>query len=208
MISIPAELYAAFVTAAAVLILIPGPNVALIVANSVAYGAKYGLLTVAGTSSAMLIQFALVVLGLHTVVSTLAAWFEWLRWFGAAYLIFLGVRTWRALTLDLTKTKAQPRSLHAIYARGVLVSLTNPKTLLFFGAFLPQFVSADADPLGQLTLLAATFFAMATIFDSMWAIAAHRFRLALAVKGALRNRLTGGLLISAGVGLGLARKSS
>lgn len=118
MFSISIELYAAFVAAAGLLILMPGPNVALIVANSIAHGARYGLLTVAGTSSAMLIQLALVVFGLTAIVSFLAAWFEWLRWLGVVYLLYLGVRTWRAPAIDLTKTDAQPRSLRAIYARG------------------------------------------------------------------------------------------
>lgn len=207
MFSISIELYAAFVATAAVLILIPGPNVALIVANSLAHGGRYGLLTVAGTSSAMLIQLAFVVFGMSALASTLAEWFEWLRWLGVAYLLYLGARAWRAPAMDLTRTEAQPRSLHAIYARGFFISLTNPKTLLFFGAFLPQFVAPDAAPLAQLFLLAATFFVMAAIFDAVWALAAHRFRQALAVKGALRNRLTGGLLVGAGVGLALARKS-
>lgn len=207
MFSISIELYAAFVAAAAILIIIPGPNVALIVANSVAHGARYGLLTMAGTSSAMLIQLAIVVFGMSAMASTLAAWFDWLRWLGVAYLLYLGARSWRAPAIDLTKTDAQPRSLRAIYARGFFISLTNPKTLMFFGAFLPQFVIPDAEPLGQLILLAATFFAMATIFDAGWALAAHRFRQALAVNGVLRNRLSGGLLVGAGVGLAFARKS-
>lgn len=207
MSSISIELYAAFVAAAAILILIPGPNVALIVANSLAHGGKYGLLTVAGTSSAMLIQLALVVFGMSAVESTLAEWFEWLRWLGVAYLLYLGARAWRAPASDLTRTEAQPRSPRAIYARGFLISLTNPKTLLFFSAFLPQFVTADAEPFGQLFLLAATFFGMAATFDAIWSLAAHRFRRALAVKGVLRNRLTGGLLVSAGVGLAFARKA-
>lgn len=207
MFSISIELYAAFVTAAGLLILMPGPNVALIVANSIAHGARYGLLTVAGTSSAMLIQLALVVFGLTAIVSFLAAWFEWLRWLGVVYLLYLGVRTWRAPAIDLTKTDAQPRSLRAIYARGFFISLTNPKTLMFFSAFLPQFVAPGAEPLGQLILLAATFFVMAAIFDASWALAAHRFRQALAVNSVLRNRLSGGLLLGAGVGLAFARKS-
>src|ERR1700687_4704910 len=96
------ELYLTFVAATAILILIPGPNVALIVANSVAYGTRFGLLTVAGTSSAMVLQLALTALGMTALLGTLATWFEWIRWIGVFYLLWLGVRQWRAPPVDLT----------------------------------------------------------------------------------------------------------
>ena len=200
------ELYFAFIAATVVLLLIPGPNVALIVANSVAHGARYGLLTVAGTSAAMLLQLGLTILGMTALLTVLAGWFEWLRWIGVAYLFWLGMQAWRAAPVDLTTTPAEPRSRRAIWLRGFLVSLTNPKTLLFYGAFLPQFVSADRDLTAQLVLLSATFFVLAVLLDGSWALLAGRFRKALAVNGRLRNRLTGGLLIGAAAGLALARK--
>src|SRR3546814_14954485 len=74
------QLYVAFILATGILMLIPGPNVALIVANSVAYGTRYGLLTVAGTSSAMVVQLALTALGMAALLGTLAHWIEWIRW--------------------------------------------------------------------------------------------------------------------------------
>src|SRR5690349_22655201 len=88
------HLYFAFVAAVTVLMLIPGPNVALIVANSVAYGPRYGLLTVGGTSSAMLIQLALTALGMTELLGTLGGWFEWIRWIGVACLLYLGLTLW------------------------------------------------------------------------------------------------------------------
>lgn len=204
----PLELYLAFVAATAVLILIPGPNVALIVANSIAHGARYGLVTVAGTSSAMVVQLALTVLGMTTLLAVMAHWFEWLRWIGVAYLVYLGVQAWRAPAVDLTKAPPQPRSARAIYLRGFLVSMTNPKTLLFYGAFLPQFISAEANLIAQLILLSVTFLVIAVLLDGGWALLASRFRTALAVNGKLRNRITGGLLIGAGAGLMMARRGS
>jgi homoserine/homoserine lactone efflux protein len=201
------ELYLAFVAATVILILIPGPNVALIVANSVAHGSRYGLLTVSGTSSAVIIQLLLTVAGMTTFLSVMANWFEWLRWIGVAYLIYLGLRAWRAPPVDLTTAKPEPRSARAIYLRGFLVSLSNPKTLLFYGAFFPQFVSVGADLTTQLIVLAVTFFVIAVVLDGTWALLAGRFRAVLAVNGKLRNRLTGGLLIGAGAGLALARRS-
>ena len=200
------ELYLAFVAASAALALMPGPNVAVIVANAVTYGPRYGLLTVAGTSSAMIPQLTIATLGLSAVLNFMAEWFEVLRWIGVAYLVFLGVQAWRAPVVDLAATPPQPKSRQAIYWRGVLVSLTNPKTLLFFGAFLPQFVNPKADTVSQLALLSATFFIVAVTVDSTWALLAGRARGVFARLGRWTNRITGGVLVTAGIGLAFARK--
>src|SRR3712207_9120978 len=104
------ELFFAFVLAVTILMLIPGPNVALIVANSVAYGSRYGLLTVAGTSSAIVVQLGVTALGMTEVLGALGAWFEWIRWIGVAYLIYLGLKQWRAPAVGFTATKPEPKS--------------------------------------------------------------------------------------------------
>ena len=202
----PMSLYASFVLATAILMLIPGPNVSLIVANSIAYGTRYGLLTLAGTSAAMVLQLAFTVLGLTALLGAMATWFEWLRWLGVVYLLWLGIRQWRAPPVDLTRTPPQPRSVRAIALRGFLISLTNPKTLLFFGAFFPQFIAPDRAIGPQLALLCGTFLLLAVALDSGWAMAAGHARRFLAMRGRLRNRLTGGFLIGAGVGLALAHR--
>ncbi len=199
-------LYAAFVLATAVLMLIPGPNVALIVANSVAYGTRYGLLTLAGTASAMVPQLLLTALGMTALLGGLGAWMGWLRWAGVAYLLLLGIRQWRAAPFDLTRVAPQPRSSRNIYLRGLLVSLTNPKTLFFYGAFFPQFVSPGRAAGPQLVLLCVTFLAVALVLDSLWAVLAGRLRPLLAARGRLRNRIAGGALVGAGLGLALAHR--
>lgn len=200
------ELYLGFIAAATILILIPGPNVSLIVANSIAYGTRYGLLTVAGTSSAIIVQLALTALGLTAMLGLLAGWFEWVRWAGVVYLLYLGIRQWLAVPTELTRMRPQPRSFRAIALRGFFISLMNPKTLLFYGAFFPQFLSSDA-PVGmQVALLSVTFFVIAAGLDSVWAMLAGRARGLLAMRGRLRNRLTGGFLIGAGIGLALAHR--
>jgi homoserine/homoserine lactone efflux protein len=196
----------AFVAATTLLMVIPGPNVALIVANSVAHGTRYGLLTVAGTASGVVVQLALTVLGASAALDFLASSFELLRWAGVIYLVWLGIAAWRAPLVDLTQVRPQARSVRAIYLRGLLVCLTNPKTLLFCGAFLPQFVTPGPDATRQLVLLALTFFAVSTVLDSLWAILAGRLRSLLVARAKLRNRVTGGLLVGAGLGLALARK--
>ena len=201
------HLYAAFVAAVTILMLIPGPTVARIVANSVAHGARYGLLTVAGTSSAMVLQLAVTALGMTELLATLGSWFEWVRWLGVAYLLYLGISYWRAAPVDLTHTAPERKSLPAMFVRALLVSLSNPKTLLFYGALFPQFLSGGPDVGMEIALLSATFLALAIMVDGGWAPLAARSRRFLATRGRLRNRLSGGLLIGAGIGLALARKS-
>ena len=199
------HLYLAFLAATVVLALIPGPNVAVITANSVAYGARFGLLTVAGTSMAILAQLVLVGLGLSAALGALGQWFEWIRWIGAVYLVYLGLTQWRAAAQDLAATGPLPRSARAIFGRGVLVALTNPKTLLFYGAFFPQFVTPGAAQTRQLLILLATCLVVAIVIDCGWAMLAARLSRFVAARSRLRNRLSGGLLIGAGVGLALAR---
>src|SRR5688500_16446096 len=134
-------LYLAFVGAAIVLIVIPGPNVSIIIANSVAHGPRYGMLTVAGTSAALVVQLVLASLGLSGLMHTMGFRFEVLRWIGAAYLVWLGLKTWFAPVDDLSRVKPERKSTRRMLTRAFLVSLTNPKTLLFYGAFFPQFIS-------------------------------------------------------------------
>ena len=200
------DLYLTFAIATGILMLIPGPNVALIVANSVGYGTRYGLLTVAGTTMAMVVQLALTALGMSALLGTMAQWFEWIRWLGVAYLLWLGIRQWRAEPVDLTRTRPQYRSPREIVTRGIIVSFTNPKTLLFYGAFFPQFITPDPHMAAQIGILSATFLIISMTLDSCWALLAGRARNMLAVRGRLRNRLSGGLLITAGVGLAFAHR--
>lgn len=202
----PVELLGAFIAATIILGLIPGPNVALIVANSITYGPRYGLLTVAGTSAAMVPQVILTCIGMVTVLSLLSGVFDVLRWAGVAYLAYLGWRQWRTPPLDLSAIPPQPKSITAIFWRGFFVSSTNPKTLLFYGAFFPQFIDGQNPVLPQLVILSLTFVTVITLIDSSWALLAGTARKFLAGRGALRNRISGGFLMAAAAGLALARK--
>lgn len=202
----PFNSYFAFIGATLILILIPGPNVGLIVANSLAHGIRYGLVTVAGTSSAMAIQLTVATLGMTTVLSVLAHAFEWLRWIGVAYLLYLAITSMRAPVVDLANTMPEPRSMIAIYFRGLLVSLTNPKTLLFYSLFLPQFVDQNGNVFSQFLLLSATFVALAIVLDSLWAFLAAKAQVLLGAGGFVRNRLSAGFYLCAGIGLALARR--
>jgi threonine/homoserine/homoserine lactone efflux protein len=200
------ELYITFVLATAVLIAIPGPNVALIVANSVAHGRRFGLITVAGTSVAMVPQLVMTIAGMSGALLLFAHLFEWLRWIGVAYLVYLGVQAFLTQPIDLTKLTAEPRSPREIFFRGFFVSLVNPKTLLFYGAFFPQFLDPSANVTEQLWLLSGTFLAIAVALDVCWALLGERLRGLLAGRGALRNRLTGSFYLAAALGLATARR--
>ncbi|MCP4329862.1 MAG: LysE family translocator [Alphaproteobacteria bacterium] len=201
------ELYLAFVVATAILMLIPGPNVAVIAAHSIGHGTRYGLLTVAGSCSAMVIQLTLTVLGMAAVLAAASEWFEWLRWAGIAYLIFLGIRYWRMAPPDANGTERAAVSPDHIFWRGFWVSAANPKTLMFYGAFFPQFIAPGGNVSGQLIVLAVTFLAVAAVLDSAWAVFAGSAQRLLADRARLRGRLTGTFLIGAALGLALARKS-
>jgi threonine/homoserine/homoserine lactone efflux protein len=199
-------LYAAFVAATLVMIAIPGPNVALIVGASVSQGRRMGLVTVAGTSCAMAVQLSLTVAGMASVSIVLAHWFEWLRWAGVAYLAVLAILAFRAKP-EALQVRSPGADARTAYLRGLGVGLTNPKTLLFYGAFLPQFVDRAHAAAPQLAILAATFLALAVIGDGLWAVLAGRLKGLLAGRGRLRNRLTGAIYLAAGLGLAGARTS-
>jgi threonine/homoserine/homoserine lactone efflux protein len=203
-----AELYLGFLLASTILILIPGPNVTLLVAHSIGFGTRRAFATLLGTSSAIGIQLAITVLGMTSLMLVLAAWFEWLRWAGVVYLLYLGVQQWRAAPVALEDLDARAIPARALFWQGFVVSATNPKTLLFYAAFFPQFVDPASAPMPQFLVLSATFFVLATVLDGAYVLLAGRLRRLFRghARARLRNRLTGSLLIGAGVGLALARR--
>ena len=203
---IDSELYLAFVLATIVLIALPGPNVTLIVANSLAAGARAGLLTVAGTSTATALLLAVAALGMSSLMALMAEAFGWLRWAGVAYLLYLGLQQWRRSP----DPAAPPPGRQRIFWQGFVVSASNPKTLLFYVAFLPQFIDPGLAPGPQLALLSLTFLLIATLIDGAYGLLAGRLRGALADarRARLRQRLSGSFLIAAALGLALARRTS
>ena len=170
----------------------------------------------AGSSSAIVVQLAITALGMTSLMLLLSEWFEWLRWAGVAYLVYLGVQHWRASAETSQDQATQIPSPNRLYWRGFVVNATNPKTLFFYAAFFPQFV----DPAGL--LLCATFLIIATLLagfpmvdihvtllDGSYALLGGRLRGLLGAPrwSRLRKRLTGSLLIGAGLGLALVRRS-
>jgi homoserine/homoserine lactone efflux protein len=199
------ELYLVFVVASALLVATPGPNVALIVGTSLTHGLRTGLTAVAGVNVGVVIQLAVVALGLSWVVDMFARHFDVIRFAGAAYLLFLGVSTlWKARK----PAAPQPLSPERAFARGFAVAFANPKTLIFQAAFLPQFLSTGTEHSAQLWLLAATFGFIAAVGDVIWALCAARARAAISGRAQLlADRVSGGILIlGAGVLLAMSRR--
>src|SRR5680860_204258 len=130
--------------ATSLLVAIPGPNVALIIANTLARGARFGAVTVLGTTIGVALQLAFVVLGLAALLEFAALAFAWLKWAGVAYLLYLGVLSWRQGVEDMQDTSASLKPLRRLFWQGLLLATINPKTLIFNAAFLPQFVNKDA----------------------------------------------------------------
>ena len=202
------EIYLAFVAASALLILTPGPMVAFVIATTLSRGLKQGLIAVAGSSLASAIQLSVVALGLAALLSSAGEAFFWIKWIGVAYLLYLGVRALRAPDEVLEADPAATQySARRTFAEAFLVNLTNPKGLLFHGAFLPLFISPAAPAGPQLLLLAVTFIIIGAVLDSLWALTAARSQPLLRRAGRWRHRITGSVLISAAAGLALVRKS-
>ena len=198
------SVYVAFLLATLVVVVVPGPTNTLIVANSVRHGRRAGLLNVAGTQLGLAITMGLVLLGLTSLIAAMGAWFDWVRLAGAAYLIWLG---WKLLTDSGAHEDAAPRTPRGGFlVQGMAVELSNPKTLLFFGAFFPQFMDMHRNHIVQVLIMGATAMAVAAISDSAYALLASRAGAALSHRRVrLMTRASGGMLIGGGVWLALSR---
>lgn len=185
------------------LVAIPGPNVALTLANSLRYGTRYGLCTVAGTTVGVGLQLILVVLGIGALLEIAADILTWLKWAGVAYLLWLGYRSWISPPDDLSAIGAVRAPVLRLFTRGLVVAVLNPKTLIFNAALLPQFVAPDGSYLAQLALVALVFLTVLTLGDALWAVFAGALRPLMLRYQRIRNRITGGFLIAAGIGLAL-----
>src|SRR5258707_4991719 len=163
------QLYLTYVAACFLITIIPGPTVTLIVANSLRHGTRAGLLNVAGTQLGLALMLGILLVGLASIIATMGWWFDWLRLAGAAYLIWIGWKLLRASgALDAPGAVPAPRG--GFVLQGFLVLMGNPKALLWFGAFIPQFVDPNTNYVGQIMLLGATAMATAAITDGAYAV--------------------------------------
>jgi threonine/homoserine/homoserine lactone efflux protein len=168
----------AFAVASALLIMLPGPSVLFVLGRSIALGRRGGLLSVLGNALGMLPAIAAVALGIGALVAQSVVIFTIVKIAGAAYLIFLGVQAIRhRRERAMPDASVAPRSTFRLLIEGFVVGITNPKTIAFFVAVLPQFVSHEAGSIPlQLAELGLVFFAMALVMDSIWALVAGTAR--------------------------------
>jgi threonine/homoserine/homoserine lactone efflux protein len=199
----------AFVLASGILVLIPGPTVLLVVSYALGQGWRTALPMAIGVALGDFTAMTVSMLGLGALLATSATVFTLLKWGGAAYLVYLGVKLWRAGgTLDAKpRTDASPPL--KMLGHAWLVTALNPKGLTFFIAFVPQFLDRHADFLPQMAILEATFIAIAFANVIGYAMVASRARAFLRQPRALAivNRIGGSLLIGAGVAAVSSRAS-
>ncbi|MBN2049282.1 MAG: LysE family translocator [Spirochaetales bacterium] len=201
------HVYLAFVVATIIMIALPGPSVLLTIAHSISFGWKHGISTVAGATMGIAVQLVVAAVGLSSLLNMVAGAFEWLRWAGAAYLVYLGIKQWRSASKPLAFDTPSV-SKKNVFVQGLITTIFNPKSLIFIAAFLPQFIDI-ARPLGlQFTFIVPTFLAITFTVTSVWALAAGNIRGFLQNNRAFQavSRTAGGLMIIAGVGLVLARR--
>jgi len=170
------EVLLAFIAACLLLGLTPGPNMSLIIANTLSTGLTAGLFTLAGTTTGLALLVGAAVMGMSSVMVFMSEWFDVLRFLGALYLVWLGARQLWHFWHAEPGSGAPPATRGNCYVQGLLVSLANPKVMLFLGAFLPQFVDPSADAVGQLTLLAVLFVVVLASVDVGYTLLLARAR--------------------------------
>ncbi len=192
-----------FLAATIVVMIAPGPSVTLIVANSLRHGRRAGLANVAGFQLGFAIMIVLTLAGLASLIAAMGEWFVWVRLAGAAYLVFLGVRLIVGRE-DAHADGAAPRVPRGgFFAQAMAVEVSNPKALLFFGAFFPQFIDPNASATLQILIMGVTSMAVAAITDTIYVLLAARVATGLSSGRARFMRWGSGSLLVAG-GLWLA----
>jgi threonine/homoserine/homoserine lactone efflux protein len=192
-----------FVTGAAILLVIPGPAVTYIVSRSIGQGRAAGFVSAMGITVGTLFHIVAATLGLSALLVSSVLAFQFVKYAGAAYLIFLGIRMLRRDDAQLPESANGDSKLGRIFGQGVLVNLLNPKTALFFLAFLPQFVEpARGHASLQIFELGVLFALMGWFSDSMWALAAgtvaEHIRRSAPLRKVQKN-VSGGALIALGL---------
>ena len=205
------ELWIAFAVASIILLSIPGPTVMLVVSYALGRGRSTGWFTVPGVALGDFTAMTLSLLGAGAVLAASATLFTVLKLAGAAYLVWLGIQLWRSEpTAAILEGEAKSKSGKAMFWQAYVVTALNPKGIVFFIAFVPQFVVAGQPALPQFVILETTFLALAAANAALWAVLAgemrNRFKSPRVLKAI--NRVGGSLLIGAGAVTALARRTA
>ncbi|ALN74446.1 LysE family translocator [Aureimonas sp. AU20] len=195
----------AFVAASAVLLAIPGPTILLVISYALSHGRKLAAATVAGVALGDFTAMTASMLGLGALLAASAALFTALKWIGAAYLIYLGIKLWRAPVSggagEAAGTEGPSERPLRVFLHIYVVTALNPKSILFFVAFLPQFLDLSRPLLGQMLVFETTFLVLATLNATLYALLASMARQSIRKPGVQRavNRTGGSLMIGAGL---------
>jgi threonine/homoserine/homoserine lactone efflux protein len=203
------EHWLAFAAASAVLVAIPGPTVLLVVSYALGHGKKSAAATVAGVALGDFTAMTASMVGLGALLATSATVFTVLKWIGAAYLIYLGIKLWRAQVGPAAAADAAAASGRRMFFHAYAVTALNPKSIVFFVAFLPQFLLADKPIVPQMVVFEATFLVLATLNAAGYALMASAARRTVRQPSVQRavNRVGGSLLIVAGAAAAVWRRA-
>lgn len=205
------HVWATFVLAAAIVLVIPGPTILLVISQAISHGRKAVIPLVAGVTLGDFTAMTLSLLGMGAILSASAALFSVLKWIGAVYLIYLGIKLWRSnpdkYDVRFTAVRISNRSL---FKNAFFVTALNPKSIAFFVAFLPQFISRQNETLPQFLILGATFLLLASFNAASYAVFAGQLRDKVQNSTVRRwlNRGGGSVLIWAGLATAALRRSS
>ncbi len=208
------EIWIMFATAYLVVTLSPGPNVILVLKNSIQYGWKSALITILGNLSCQFIIVCLVAVGVGGILAKLPTWFFVMKCVGGLYLIYLGIHSLRSVQtnkMELPETQCQviQKSSVSLFAQAFLVSASNPKTLIFLSAFLPQFLDTTYPHIEQFSVMYITICLIVTSVHLSYALLISRIGHRLRTKSFERklSKITGGLFITMGSGVLLSSRA-
>ncbi|WCE28813.1 LysE family translocator [Vibrio sp. SCSIO 43137] len=195
------EIWFSFLLASAALCMVPGPTVLLVMGQALTHGNKAVVPLIAGVCAANVVVMTFSLVGIGAVISASAQMFTILKWVGAAYLLYLGVKSWRTQPEGEMKMNTSPMLKRSVFRDSMLVTVLNPKGLVFFMAFFPIFIQPEGDIAVQMLILSATFMLASIVTVTLYAAFAGQLRSKIiSTKGQkLFNRTSGGMLIGAGI---------
>lgn len=201
----PLDLWLAFVAASTVLVLIPGPTVLLVLSYALGQGRRVAVASALGVALGDLVAMSASLAGLGALVLASATLFTVLKWVGAAYLVYLGVKLWRSTPARLVPDAApEIVAARSVFWHAAAVTALNPKSLAFFIAFVPQFLRPDAPLLPQFAILTATFVSLGALNALAYALMADRLRATIRRPTVLRGLSRGGGMALMGMGVATA----
>ena len=194
------ELLSVYLLVASVVIVTPGPNILLIISQSINLGRNEGIKTIVGTSLAMVIQLFIAGLGVTSVLLFITEWFSVIKWVGVAYLAYMGLK--QLLQNEEKNKNIVSTSKERSLLKGFFVSATNPKQIIFFAAFIPQFIDTSYPVTFQIVILSAIYFVIALVSDFTYAYFSSKLSNSLPNHTHVLNKVSGGLLLGAAFLLG------